>query len=144
MKTAYIEFNTSNHIKTLNKKRDTTFFSYQGIDFFPDTSVTSLLEILKMNYHYFVIDIGVLNTYTVREFLRCDQQFLIRSQGKWRLESERMQLANIFKTNTFQDRTTMIQNLSGTPDYRHFPFIENPFHIKTSHFHVISQILERN
>lgn len=153
MKTAYIELNTSNQINNLVNNSENQVFCYKGIDFFPSASVTFLSEILQKNYRYFVLDIGVLNTYTTKEFLRCDKQFLIGSPCKWKRPQIEEKIEQLFSNLTKQNCFTVIMNLSekesnSTIFSRYktvsFPYITNPFHLETRHFHVISQILERN
>lgn len=151
MKTAYIEFNTTNQISALCKTQGTQVFSYKGIDFFPRVSVTSLLEILNYDYQYFVIDMGVLNTYTIQEFLRCDKQFLVCSPGKWRQSQTKEKIETLFKNERLQNHVTVILNLSKSKSTFSvfsnmgrcvsFPFIENPFQIIPDNFHALYQIL---
>lgn len=151
MKTAYIEFNATNQISSLCKVQGNQFFSYKGIDFFPNTSVTSLSEILRDDYRYFILDMGVLNTYTTKEFLRCDKQFLVCSPSKWRQSQAKEKIEALLKNN-IQNRVTVIMNLSEEESYFSifpkaykqvsFPYIANPFQLKPNHFHVIDQILE--
>lgn len=151
IKTAYVEFNGTNQINSLRKTQGNRFFSYKGIDFFPNTSVTSLSEILQENYRYLILDMGVLNTYTAKEFFRCDKQFLVCSPGKWRLPQAKEKIEALFKNQNVQNRVTVIMNLSEEESYFSlfsnayrevsFPYIANPFQIKPSHFHVIDQIL---
>ena len=152
MKTAYIELNTSNQINNLVKNQGNKAFCYKGIDFFPNTTVTSLPEILQKKYRYFILDIGILNTYTTKEFLRCDKQFLIGSPSKWKRPEIEEKIELLFSNLAKQNCFTVIMNLSEKesnlsifPRYKmvSFPFIANPFQIETRHFHAISQILER-
>ena len=151
MKTAYIELNTTNQIHALSRTQGKPSFTYKGIVFYPNTLVTSLPEILQKNYRYFVIDMGVLNTYTTTEFLRCDKRFLICSPSKWRYVYEKEKIEKLFKnqhnTNCFQ----MIMNLhqkestfsifSKSCNSISIPFIENPFQLEPKHFHVFSLLL---
>jgi len=153
MKTAYIELNTSNQINHLVKNQGNKAFCYKGIDFFPNTTVTSLPEILQKKYRYFVLDIGILNTYTTKEFLRCDKQFLIGSPSKWKRPEIEEKIELLFSNLTKQNCFTVIMNLSEKestlsifPRYKmvSFPFIANPFQIEPRHFHVLAKLLERN
>ena len=151
MKTAYIEFNGTNQISSLNKNQGQKSFSYKGIDFFPNTTVTSLAEILHEDYSYFILDMGVLNTYTIQEFLRCDKPFLVCSQSKWRSTQLEKNLEKLFQNQTYPNQMTVIANLSEKessfspffPGCRQvsFPYLTNPFQITPRHFRAISQIL---
>ena len=152
MKTAYIEFNATNQIRSLGNSREAKSFRYKGITFFPNASVTSLTEILQYDFQYYIVDMGVLTLHTVPDFLRCDKSFLISSPGKWRICQTQEKIDYLFKKN--QNQMTVIMNLreneskqaifSIKEDSLSFPFVKNPFHIEPSQFHSFSQILERN
>ncbi len=151
MKTAYIEFNTSNQIRTICQKKEKPFFTYKGIVFYPDTNVTSLSEILHKDYQYFILDMGVLNTYTIREFLRCDKPFLICSPSKWRRSQSKEHLENLFKNLHYQhckvimnlcEKESNFSPLLESCEHIPFPFFQNPFQLETKCFHAIYQILK--
>lgn len=150
MKTAYIELNTTNQIRCLSKAHNKRVFSYKGIDFYPNTSLTSLGEILHKDYRYFVLDMGVLNTYTTKEFQRCDELFLICSPSKWRLPLAKEKIETLLKNVMSQNHVTVIMNLCEKKSkvlrlsFAHrcvaFPFIPNPFQLETSMFHALYRI----
>lgn len=153
-KTAYIELNTTNQISSLHKKRVQKTFSYLGITIFPCVTVTSLSGILALNYDYFVLDIGVLNAYTLKDFLNCDQRFLVCSFSKWKVRKTEEKLATLFQSNNIKaGHVTVLHNLmlkkekskfsSLSNPIIFFPFIPNPFQLKPDVFHVFYQILER-
>ena len=72
MKTAYIELNPSHQIQTLISKQGKPSFLYKGIVFYPNTTVTSLPEILRMDYRYFILDIReVERLIGIREERKC-------------------------------------------------------------------------
>lgn len=151
MKTAYVELNTTNQISALSHKKGTLSFRYMGIVFYPNTPVTALTEILQKDYRYFVLDIGVLNTYTTTDFLRCDKSFLVCSPSKWR----RSQSAESFK-KTFENfhyqHCKVIMNLcekesdfspiSNACEHIPFPYFQNPFRLEAKCLHAIYQILK--
>lgn len=148
MKTAYIELNATNQIRALNKKQGTKVFSYREIDIFPNTSVTSLSEILGFDYRYFILDMGVLNTHTAQEFLRCDKPLLVCSPSKWKLPHIKEKIEALFSNTNTQNRVTLIMNFSKKePHFSSFlnmrqvsfPYLENPFHVNPKHFHVFTQ-----
>lgn len=151
MKTAYIELNTTNQIRNLSRNSDKPSFRYKGIVFYPNTTVTSLPEILHEDYRYFVLDMGVLNTYTTNEFLRCDKPFLVCSPREWRYSQIEEKTEKLFKNLQNQNCIRVLLNLcekesksfvfSRNCERISFPYIENPFQIEPSHFHVISRIL---
>lgn len=143
MKTAYVEFNTNNHIRALIQKKGQSSFSYKGIVFYPNTDVTSLAEILRKDYRYIILDMGVLNTYTINEFLRCDKSFLISSPSKWRKPLIQEKIEKLFKHQSTKNCFTLIMNLSSEEStHSFFPYIANPFHIEPRHFRAISQLLK--
>lgn len=153
-KTAYIELNTSNQISSLHKRHVQKPFNYLGIGIFPCVTVTSLSEILALNYDYFVLDIGVLNAYTLKDFLKCDQRFLVCSLSKWKVQKTKEKLEKFFQYNNINTaHVTVLCNLveeSKVLNFSNlsfpiisFPFIPNPFQLKPDVFHVFHQILER-
>lgn len=151
-KTAYIELNTTNQIYSLFHGRNKKTFSYFGIDFFPCVTVTSLSEILNKNYDFFILDMGVLNVYTAREFSKCDKQFLVCSLSKWKKHQTMEKLNQLFQqTNLNQRRVTILDNLHSKKSTSFsmldnritIPFIPNPFQIETNLFCVFHRILER-
>lgn len=150
MKTAYIELNATNQIRALNKKQGTQVFSYRGIDIFPNTSVTSLSEILGFNYQYFILDMGVLNTHTTQEFLRCDKPLLVCSPSKWKLPHAKEKIETLFSNQNIQQRVTLVMNFREESNFScfsnmhrqvSFPYLENPFQINSRHFRAITKIL---
>ena len=152
MKTAYIELNATNQICALSQKQGNSVFSYKGIVFYPNISVTSLPEILHKNYQYYILDMGVLNTYTVTEFLRSDKPFLICSQSKWRFAHINEKIEHLFQYEQKKNCIRLIMNLSEQEsNFPHFssfceqfpfPYIPNPFRLEPKNFHAISRLLK--
>lgn len=129
-------------------------FSFLGIDFFPCRTVTSLPEILRMDYEYFILDMGVLNTYTAKEFSRCDKQFLVCSLSKWKRKNTTEKIEHLLN-NTFiqKEHLIILENLgkkesklsisSGKPlMVLPFPFVENPFQLETRLFNDFENLLK--
>ncbi len=153
MKAAYIELNGTNHISSLKKNRDKKNFYYKGITFFSNVNVTSLAEILRHDYPFFILDMGIISTYTVQEFLRCDKPILVCSPCAWRNAITKEKIEKTFKNISYQNQMTVVLNLcereSNFPIFckhcRHvlFPYLPNPFQIETKHFSAIYQLLER-
>ena len=156
-RTAYIELNTTNQISTLHKKRVPKPCSYLGITIFPCVTVTSLSGILALNYECFVLDIGVLNTYTIKDFLKCDQRFIVCSLSRWKIEKTREKLEELFQLNNINTvHVTVLSNLMAEKEkfkflnfsdcsfpIISFPYIPNPFQLEPVVFHLFYQILER-
>ena len=150
MKTAYIELNSNHHIRTISQKQKKSSFLYKGVVYYPNTTVTSLPEILHHDYRYFILDMGVLTTHTACEFLRCDKSFLICSQSKWRCSQIKEKIESLFHYQ--QNCFTLIMNLTEKKstftnffnDYEqlYFPYISNPFRIEPRNFHAISLLLK--
>lgn len=152
MKTAYIELNATNQISCLSKAPKKKAFSHHGISFFPNATPASLAKILNGNYRYFIIDMGVLNTYTTKEFFRCDKQFLICSPSKWRLPHAKEKVDTLLRNTMNQNHVTVILNLCNKKSevprlplvHRciAYPFHPNPFQLEPKEFHALYRILE--
>lgn len=144
MKTAYIELNSHNHINALVGNTKKPAFKYKGIVFYPNTHITSLPEILRKDYRYFILDMGVLTTYTASEFLRCDKSFLVCSPSKWRENQLHKKIKTIFKEKSKKNCVTLIMNLNQeeSKNFISFPYIPNPFLIEPRHFRAISLLLK--
>ena len=123
---------------------------------FPCVTVTSLSGILALNYDYFVLDIGVLNAYTLKSFLKCDQRFLVCSLAKWKMQKTKEKLENMFQsTHMMTGQMTVLHNMMPKKEKSKFfnfsdlsfpiisfPFIPNPFQLTPDVFHVFYQILK--
>ena len=151
-KVAYIELNTTNQIHSLSSGKTKRSFTYSGIVFYPCVTVTSLPEILNENFDFFLLDMGILNIYTAKEFIKCDKQFLVCSLGKWKEKQTLEKLEKLFnQTNLYQEQITLLSNLqtkestifSKFKNRISIPFIPNPFLLETHLFYVFQQLLER-
>ena len=152
-KIAYIELNTTDQICCLAKQRNCSCFSYMGITFFPSKTITSLHEVLIMPFDHFILDIGVLNTYTVTEFAKCNEQFLVCSLCEWKKALTLEKIDQFMQKNYLhQEYVTILGNvdikkskLSVSPSVtcRFFPLplIENPFHLDWNHVEFFHQLL---
>lgn len=156
MRTAYIELNTTNQIHFLSHKKDVSNFSYKGITIFSCVKVTSLSELLHLNFDYFVLDMSVINTYLAREFSKCDYQFLVTDLCEWKKVSTMEKIEHSFKLmNLSQESVTILSNFgikkSNALSFSHkgfqvisFPFIQNPFQLQPKEFAIFTKLLERN
>lgn len=151
MKTAYVELNTTNQISALSHKKGTLSFRYMGIVFYPNTPVTALTEILQKDYRYFVLDIGVLNTYTTTDFLRCDKSFLVCSPSKWRRSQSTENFKKLFENFHYQhckvimnlcEKESDFSPISNACEHIPFPYFQNPFRLEAKCLHAIYQILK--
>lgn len=151
MKTAYIELNSTNQIHTLSHTHEKPSFLYKGVVFYPNITVTSLPEILHMDYRYFILDMGVLTTHSIPEFLRCNKSFLVCSPSKWRCSQIKEKIEFLFHQQQ-QNCFSLIMNLTEKEstftyffhDYERFvfPYILNPFHLEPHNFHALSLLLK--
>ena len=151
MKTAYVELNTSNQIRMLSQVHRKPSFLYKGVVFYPNTTVTSLPEILRKDYRYFILDMGVLTSYSAAEFLRCDKSFLVCSPSIWRCSQIKEKIEILFHEQQ-KNCLSLIMNLTekkstftySFDDYEqlYFPYISNPFHLEPHNFHVLSLLLK--
>lgn len=153
MRTAYVELNASNQICSLSPGTGNGAFSYMGITMFPGITLTSLPELLRMDYDYFILDMGVLNTYSVREFVKCEKQFLVCSLSKWR---KKLTLEKLEKLRTDLSCNQKILRILGCGSEKEsklslpngatfqmipIPFISNPFHLPLELFSFFRKIL---
>ncbi len=100
-----------------------------------------------MDFDYFILDMGVLNTYTAKEFFKCDKRFIVCSLSKWKQKHSMSKIEDLLsKSNMKQDYVTVISNLSqkkSSSSFVSFPFIENPFQLTPEVFSVFYRLLER-
>lgn len=153
MRTAYVELNASNQICSLAPGTGNDAFSYMGITMFPCITLTSLPELLRMDYDYFILDMGVLNTYSAREFIKCEKQFLVCSLSKWRKKRTLEKLEKLQIDFTHNRKILRILgcgsekesnlSLSKGPTFKTvpIPFIPNPFHLPLELFSFFRKIL---
>ena len=127
-------------------------FTYIGIDFFPCASITSLTEILNKNYDFYILDMGVINTYVAIELAKCDKQFLVCSLSKWKRHQTEDKINELFQqTHLSQERVTILANLQtkksiSFPGFKYrisIPFISNPFQLEPDLFRVFHHMLGR-
>lgn len=123
------------------------------ITFFPAVTITSLPDILSMKFDYFILDMGVLNVYTAKEFIKCDKQFLVCSLCKWKQTLSLEKIEELIKKNIIhQEYVTVLGNadmkksfltISSGIKCRFYtlPFIRNPFQLETTDFAICNQLL---
>jgi hypothetical protein len=151
-KVAYIELNTTHQIESLSPGTGTKPFSHKGIRVYPHTTITSLPELLGQDFDVFLLDMGVLNTYTAKEFIRCDRQFLLCSLNSWKQEHTCQKLEALLKNIPFTHKTIIIGNcekkestllLSDGTRLKVIPapFLPNPFQLHSELFPFFGKIL---
>lgn len=150
MKTAYIELNTTNQIKSLSKRESLDSFLYYGIHIFPSTKVTSLSEILNRDYDYFILDMGVLTNYTASELLKCNKQFLIGDFSIWKQRGTLSKMEDLFQNTSLKKENVMIlKNFTNESTglslakyhTKSLPFFQNPFQLNVTEFHAVTYLL---
>lgn len=148
MKTAYIELNTTNQIKSLSIKHSLKPFVYMGIHMYPSTKVTSLMEILNKEFDYFILDMGVLTNYTAAELSKCHKQFLVCDFCQWKKAITLEKMDDLFQnSNLCKKSVTILTRNKSTDlilsnfDTKTLPFISNPFHLPLNHSCDFSQMV---
>lgn len=152
-KTAYIELNTTNQIRSLAPDSGNTSFFYIGIHVFPGTTLTSLPEILRMDFDYFILDMGVLNVYTANEFFKCEKQFLVCSLSKWKRAQTIQKLEQLLVNNYTMLGCLNLLTMSSIKEsklsmmYGHVlkvhsvPFLPNPFQVTPEFFSFFGKLM---
>lgn len=154
-RTAYVELNGTHRILGLSSGSGDSKFSYKNIDFFPRAVIPTLIQVLNMDYERVIIDFGIINANTLKEFLRCDVRLAVCTHSKWNTGASE-NIISFFKTNHITEGSEykLLVNLvekKKTISNRHFkypvvyfPFLEDPFLIGTSLFGTLEKISERN
>lgn len=154
-RTAYVELNGTHEILSLSKTADEKVFTYKNVDFFPHAVMSTLTEILNMRYERVIIDFGILNPNTLKEFMRCDVRIAVCTISKWNLGALN-RIIELFNSNKITDSGSVkiLFNLvekKKTINHNHFkypvigfPYLEDPFLINTSLFGTLDKISERN
>lgn len=154
-RTAYVELNGTHEILSLSKTADEKVFTYNNVDFFPHAVMSTLTEILNMRYERVIIDFGILNPNTLKEFMRCDVKIAVCTISKWN-RGALNRIIELFNSNKITDSESVkiLFNLvekKKTINHKHFkypvvdfPYLEDPFLINTSLFGTLDKISERN
>ena len=114
-----------------------------------------VFEILNMRYERVIIDFGILNPNTLKEFMRCDVRIAVCTISKWN-RGALNRIIELFNSNKITDSESVkiLFNLvekKKTINHKHFkypvvdfPYLEDPFLINTSLFGTLDKISERN
>lgn len=117
--------------------------------------MSTLTEILNMRYERVIIDFGILNPNTLKEFMRCDVRIAVCTISKWN-RGALNRIIELFNSNKITDSESVkiLFNLvekKKTINHKHFkypvvdfPYLEDPFLINTSLFGTLDKISERN
>ncbi len=151
MKTAYIELNATNQIRSLSNKNSSDSFVYKGIHIFPSTKVTSLSDILCKDFDSFILDMGVLTNYSAVEFSKCYKQFLVCDFCEWKTDLLLKKIKDLFQISCINKKEVTVlktyENVSTHHDFinrnfRTFPFITNPFQLSVTVIHALDILLQ--
>ena len=141
-----MELNTSDEIRFIKGGTHKDVFYHMGIALFPNVSPSSLSDILDMDFEYFILDMGVLNTYTIEQFSHCQKQFIVGSLNSWKRQKTLEKISTLTKnTMIHQDKVIFIRapeekesnfSLFSKPFAKivDAPYIANPFHISFNSF----------
>ncbi len=152
-KTAYVELNSSDEIRFIKGGTQKKMFYHMGIALFPNVTPSSLSDILQMDFEYFILDMGVLNTYTAEQFSHCYKQFIVGSLNSWKRQKTLEKIKHFTKnTMIHQDKVIFIRvsaekesNLSifSNPFAKivNAPYIPNPFQISFDSFGFYENLL---
>ena len=69
-RTAYVELNGTHEICALAPCNDKEVFTYKNVDFYPHAIIPTLTKVLNMNYDRVIVDFGIININTLKEFKR--------------------------------------------------------------------------
>lgn len=153
---AYIELNSTDEIYQINPRKERTKFKFMGIDFYPNCTLIELPNIMSMKYQYFIMDFGVLNSYTSKEFNRCQARFAICDYKEWKFDQIEAFLSNetIWTTSLKDTLIIMGKNISKQScklfrnEHGHnimsIPTIPNPFQITSELFEFFEELLIRS
>ena len=94
--------NGTHEILSLSKTADEKVFTYKNVDFFPHAVMSTLTEILNMRYERVIIDFGILNPNTLKEFMRCDVRIAVCTISKWN-RGALNRIIELFNSNKITD-----------------------------------------
>jgi hypothetical protein len=155
-RTAYVELNGSNQIRSLSDDPDMDTFFYMDIACYPSSIAEDLNRILAERFSYIILDLGVLTSDTCREFYRCDLKFIIGSVSPWKAGRFYDTLESLlYNTNPSQDHIVILGNLGIKETLRDFqrfcgcqvyaiPFLQNPFQLTTANCTFFQEMLAKN
>lgn len=145
-KTAYIEFNSSDEIRFIKRKKQKEPFYHLGIALFPNVTHSLLSDILEMDFEYFILDMGVLNTYSAEQFSCCHKQFIVGSLNSWKRQKTLEKLKYLTQNSIIHQNKVIFVQVSKEKesDFCAFskpfakivdaPYIPNPFQIPFDSF----------
>lgn len=154
-KGTYLEFNGTHEISSLLPSEQ-DYFRYRGMDFYADVTFSKLSTIYQDVYDYYVLDMGVLNSNTIREFVQCDLCIVLGHICAWNMDNYGrvlQQLDHYYKMNPDQFRFLgflgIKENVTAFCKRYHypiqsFPYISNPFQLSSSDWHLFQNLVNWN
>lgn len=142
---AYLEVNATDEISALcpDRFRSDSYFPIHGIHLYPRVTIQALPIMLTLSYDFFILDFGVLNPHTSREFIRADFRFILGYCSPWKVDFfsdflERMKAYHVLeKTLLLEPNNYCVKKRKPAFAKRYqidllsIPFLENPFQFTT-------------
>lgn len=153
---AYIEFNGTHEIAALAGSSDVQAFHYCGMDFFADVTFAALPAILQKPFDYYILDMGVLNQNTIREFVQCDLCMILGSICAWNSEpfgAFAQKLNHYYTINPdhfrFLGSLGIKENVAAfrrryKVPVEIFPYVANPFQLSPMDWRLLDDLLKRS
>lgn len=154
-RTAYVELNGTHEICALAPCNDKEVFTYKNVDFYPHAIIPTLTKVLNMNYDRVIVDFGIININTLKEFMRCDVKLSVCTHSNWNTGTLSDTL-NFFESNKITNSKgpkllfNLVEKEKTIPNHNikyqtaGFPYLEDPFLINSSLFGTLDKISERN
>lgn len=152
---AYVEFNGTHQIFTLAPKPDSPSFRHCGMDLFADVTFATLPAVMQKSFEYYILDMGVLNQNTIREFMHCDLCLILGSVCAWNSEpfgsfveklgkyySEDPDRFRFLGSLGIKEHVTAFRRRYRVP-VEIFPYVANPFQLSSTDWRLIEDLLKR-
>jgi hypothetical protein len=151
---ACLELNASRQIGALSDGKGKGFFRYLKIDFYPETKLDQLPDILGKNYSCVVFDMGTLGTAAYPEFVQCNLKLVVCSVRPWKSGSfENWLNRHQYLYSIFSEDFIFLGNMGikeelavCTRRYRlpmlAVPYLENPFQLTSSDWTFFEKLLK--
>lgn len=88
---AIVEMNESNAFNQIcldfeEKKFDNTYFTLNGVDFYPECNVEKLVSVMEHSYNFIILDFGTYAKCDRIAFERCEDKIIIAGSKSWETE----------------------------------------------------------
>lgn len=151
-KTALLELNDTGNLKHLQDFESQSCFSIYGVDYYPAVSLEQLPYFFNMDYHFFILDFGILEREHFQDFLRCDRKLVIGSLSPWKRccfenflsnwNFETQQVGNVVYLALFGTKSDLFEfSCKHRLLIRAIPFIANPFELSKNLFSFLESLI---